>query len=401
MKENTMWQRWMYRDNLWGLLLRLAVIAGVIYILIRASAVFSAFVAALILAQIAAPVVNYLCKTRIPKVSLHTQKAVAVLLVFVLMGFAIYGMVYFFVQPFKHEWTLLMANKDQHIATIQAKSAELTDWWKNDVNPYVREYLEKQWSEFQAQQKTGSGNSEMGAKATETLQHLFGETTKSVGHIVELILLPVLAFYFIVEGHALRKELLLLFPKNRTRQVIAMLEEGGEVMQNYLKAQVFLAVIAGLITFTLLAVFHVPYAFTLGLIAGVTRAVPVIGPLLGGIPVVGVALLQTDRPWLWIVILGMFTFLHLFESKILMPKFIGHHLSLHAVIIILALLIGGEFFGLGGMFLAAPLAALARTLYIHYIVKPWERPNTPKRRRTRLERAIRNAKPQVISETPS
>jgi predicted PurR-regulated permease PerM len=400
MKENTIWQRWMYRDNLWGLLLRLAAIAGVIYLLVRASAVFSAFVAALILAQIAAPIVNWICKFRIPKVSLHTQKAVAVLLTFVLIGFGIYLMVHFFIQPFKQEWTEFMANKDRNMAALQDKWAdiqekikELQEWWNNKVPPEVRNFFVKP-----AGEQKGPG---MGSEITQSITHFLGETTKSVGHIVELILLPVLAFYFIVEGHALRKELLLFFPRNRTRQVIAMLEEGGSVMQNYLKAQVFLAVIAGLITFTLLSIFSVPYAFTLGLIAGVTRAVPVIGPLLGGIPVVGVALLQTERPWLWIVILVMFTVLHLFESKILMPKLIGHHLDLHAVVIILALLIGGEFFGLGGMFLAAPLAALARTLYIHYIVKPWERPNAPKRRRTRLERAIRNAKPQTLSETPS
>jgi predicted PurR-regulated permease PerM len=399
-----MWQRWVYRDNFWGLLLRLALIAGVVYVLIRASAVFTAFVAAMILAQIAAPFVKFLCRIPVPRVNSHTKKAFAVLIVFVLLGFLLYGVGYLFVQPFKAEWASFIANEEKNKAIIQAKFAELTTWWKNDLNPYVRDYLEKQWKEWQDQQNNNpAGSSEMGAKVTEALKHFFGETGKSISHVVELILLPVLAFYFIVEGHALRKELLLVFPRERTRQVIAILEEAGNVMRNYLKAQLLLAIIAGLVTGGLLYYLKVPYALTLGLIAGITRAVPVVGPLLGGIPVVGVALLQTDRPWLWLVVLGVFTGLHLAESKILMPQFLGRHLQLHAVLIILALLLGGEFFGLGGMFLAAPLAALARTLYVHYVVKPWE--HSPSKEVTLLERALRHVRPaslanQAIPPTP-
>ena len=459
-----MWQRWVYRDNLWGLIVRLAAIAGVVYLCIRASAVFSAFIAALILAQITAPLVEIICnfefplfksvkvvpslenqentsdsksidlesiapestilptdvydldilatlenidiaptdnidiKNRVTKkkrgfsvMNSHTKKMIAVFLVFIFFGLSIYMVINLFIQPFKIEWTQLLANKNHHMATLQGKWADIQDWWNNQVPPEVREYFQKQ----QGDSKTP----EIGAKIAETVQHFIGEATKSVGHVVELILLPVLAFYFIVEGHELRREFLLLFPRNRTRQVIAVLEEGGQIMRNYLIAQVWLAVIAGVITSVLLLALQVPYALTLGLIAGITRAVPVVGPILGGIPVVGVALTQTDRPWLWVTILIIFTCLHLFESKILMPRFLGHHLQLHAVIIIFALLIGGEFFGLGGMFLAAPLAALARTLYVHYVVKPWEQKGTRKRSTTRLERAIHSTTPSLIGLT--
>jgi predicted PurR-regulated permease PerM len=72
-------------------------------------------------------------------------------------------------------------------------------------------------------------------------------------------------------------------------------------------------------------------------------------------------------------VLVFFTLLHLIESKIIMPKFLGHRLHLHAAIIIIVLLIGGEFFGLMGMFLAAPLAALSRVLIHHYVILPRRR----------------------------
>lgn len=136
--------------------------------------------------------------------------------------------------------------------------------------------------------------------------------------------------------------------------------------------------IAGVLVGVGLALIGMPYALILGIFAGLTRAIPVIGPILGGIPIVLLAFIvgpQQGSPLLWIWVLLFFSLMHLVESKIIMPKFLGHRLHLHAAIILIVLLIGGEFFGLMGMFLmgmflAAPVAALARVLVHHYVIRP-------------------------------
>jgi predicted PurR-regulated permease PerM len=165
------------------------------------------------------------------------------------------------------------------------------------------------------------------------------------------------------------------------------------------------------------------YALILGIFAGITRAIPVIGPLLGGIPVVLLSFVygaQNNNPMLWVWVLIFFTTLHLVESKFVMPKFLGHRLHLHAAVIIIALLIGGEFFGLMGMFLAAPVAALLRVLVMHYIILPRKRREQQERsaagavtvsheapssgRVLRLERALRtsiNVAPSAITTAPA
>ena len=76
------------------------------------------------------------------------------------------------------------------------------------------------------------------------------------------------------------------------------------------------------------------------------------------------------------------------ESKLLMPKFIGHRIHLHAAVVIIVLLIGAEFFGLLGMFLAAPLAAIGRILIAHYVLRP-----------RRLARAEAQATPPLLMKT--
>ena len=100
----------------------------------------------------------------------------------------------------------------------------------------------------------------------------------------------------------------------------------------------------------------------------ITRVIPIVGPILGGIPIV---LLATAQSWqLGISVLIFFTTLHLFESKILMPKLIGYQIHLHPAIIIIVLLIGSEFFGLMGMFLAVPVAATVKILVNYYVIRP-------------------------------
>jgi predicted PurR-regulated permease PerM len=111
----------------------------------------------------------------------------------------------------------------------------------------------------------------------------------------------------------------------------------------------------------------VKYALTLGVLAGITRAIPILGPILGGIPIVLVASLQSVENGIGVLI--FFCLMHLIESKIIMPKLLGERMHLHPAIILIVLLIGSEFFGLLGMFLAAPVAALLKVLFDFYVLR--------------------------------
>jgi len=138
------------------------------------------------------------------------------------------------------------------------------------------------------------------------------------------------------------------------------------VLDGYIRGQVIMCLIAWVFVTLMLLALGVPYAFSLGLIAGLTRAVPVIGPLLGGIPLVAVALVTTQSVRLTLILLLGFTIMHFVESKVLLPKIVGHEVDLHPVSVILALLVGMEFFGFLGVFLAVPIAAVLKIVLTEY-----------------------------------
>ncbi len=194
---------------------------------------------------------------------------------------------------------------------------------------------------------------------------LAGQKTH-LGFIVEVLLIPVLAFYFLSEGPQIRREARLFVPPAWRAPLARMAHHFDFVLDGYVRGQLWMCIIAWVLVTITLLILGVPHAVTLGLIAGITRAIPVIGPLLGAIPLLVVCLFYTKSLQTTGILLGAFMLMHLLESKILLPKIVGHHVDLHPVSVIIALLIGLEFFGFIGVFLAVPIAAVIKILLVEY-----------------------------------
>ena len=188
-----------------------------------------------------------------------------------------------------------------------------------------------------------------------------GVTVQSVGLIIELFLVPILAFYFLADGPGIRQQALFFVPRRYLARTEQTLERADDMFQRYIKGQVILCLIAfAVVTLGLWAI-GVDFYLLLGLIAGLTRAVPIIGPIVGAIPILIVVLLtKSFAISLWVLVL--FSVMHLLESKFVMPAVLGQQLDLHPVLIIVALLIGAQMGGLLGVFLAAPVLAVVKVL---------------------------------------
>lgn len=176
----------------------------------------------------------------------------------------------------------------------------------------------------------------------------------------EVLLIPILAFYFLLDLPVLRDELLGFLPAG-TRGVVLMAgRRADRIVAGYVRAQLILMLVSGTAISIGLTVMGVRYPLLLGIFAGLTRAIPIVGPVLGAIPIVAIAALQSTGTAA--AVLAFFVVVQVAETQILLPNIIGHELKLHAATILLALLLGNALFGLMGMFLAPPAAAFAKAL---------------------------------------
>ena len=118
------------------------------------------------------------------------------------------------------------------------------------------------------------------------------------------------------------------------------------------------------------------YAFAFGTFFGVMELVPFIGPVLGAIPPVAVALFQNPLTALWVVLL--FIGIQQLEGHVVAPQIFSHALRINPLLVIIALLFGDAIYGIVGALMALPVAAVLREtiLYLrrHVVLEPWHVP---------------------------
>ncbi len=346
----------------WKLLVRLAMLAFAGYFLWRVRTIVTDILVASILAFALVGPVNALCRVRIPRIKPRTQRLGVTVLVFCALGYALFLCGALMVSPFADQVHGLASNLPLYERKIAVYAAQLQTLY-NGLPPNLKDLLHRP-----------GGDAGGGFSPFAWGQGVLLATVTGIARVIDFVLIPVLAFYFVLDGRALRNEFLALVPRPRVRETLMLLRESSAIMRSFIIAQLWLCVIAGVVVYAGLSLIHMPYALVLGLLAGFTRAIPIIGPILGGIPIVLLAAVLPPEYGgglaLAVKVLVFFSLLHLVESKLLMPKFIGHRIHLHAAVVIIVLLVGAEFFGLLGMFLAAPIAAIGRVLIGHYVLRP-------------------------------
>ncbi|NIM04796.1 MAG: AI-2E family transporter [Armatimonadetes bacterium] len=252
----------------------------------------------------------------------------------------------------------------QEIAELKTKFPEQRERFSN-VWSSARDFYEQHLPES-VREAFDVSFAEMRTRLTDFSSKVLSGTFRGIGFVAELFLVPILAFYFLADAEALRRQMLFFVPRHLRPGFARSMEGLSDIMYRYVVAQLILCFVAFAVVSTALWALKIKFWLALGLFAGITRAVPVIGPLLGGIPVVAAALAQTQSIGFGLWVTVFFTFLHLFESKYLMPAVLGRQLGLHPVLIIFALLVGAEFLGLIGMFIAVPILAAIQFLISEY-----------------------------------
>jgi predicted PurR-regulated permease PerM len=345
-------------SSVWTLVKRLGIAALIIFLLYSIRVVVGAVLAAVLVAYIAMPLVDYLCSGRIAGIHPKTQRLVATVLVFLLLLSALVVTVAYIISPLTREVSEFSSRSGYYFQRMEAYLSDFLNWYQASVPQEVKDAI---------------GRFDYSAVAgwiSTYTKHVLGFVTSGIGILMEFVLIPVLAFYFVLDHRSLTHEFCGIAPRRMWRDLLRMGRRVGGILQSYIFGQLILCFIAGVVTTGFLALMGMPYLVVLGLIAAITRAIPVVGPALSGIPIILVGLLTTSDIAVPLILLGFTVVLHFAESKFLMPYLIGERLQLNPAVVIIVLLVGAEFWGFLGMFLAAPVAAVVRELIRYYYIEP-------------------------------
>src|SRR5262249_10828208 len=177
-----------------------------------------------------------------------------------------------------------------------------------------------------------------------------------IGGLFGLITILILTFYLLIEANAMFEYFARFLPSSRRADVALAAREAVTKVSAWLRAQFVLAGVMGVFAAIGLWFMGVPYFYVIALIAAIGETIPIIGPVIGGVTAVAVAI--TVSPRLALTVGIYFLVLHQLESNVLVPKIMERRVGVSPVAVMVALLIGGALWGLLGAVLAIPTAAI-------------------------------------------
>ncbi len=197
------------------------------------------------------------------------------------------------------------------------------------------------------------------SELTNFSKNVFTLTLAVFDNLLAIIFLLVVSFYMLLERDNLEQRLAALFlgREEKVKKLIIRIEEklGG-----WLRGQLVLSVVIGLLSYIGLALLGIPYALPLSLIAGVLEVIPVMGPIIAAIPAIVIA--ASISPVLGFGVAAMYLVIQQLENHLIVPQVMKRAVGLNPLVVILAIAIGSKLLGFAGALLAVPLAVVGQII---------------------------------------
>jgi len=346
---------------------RLYVLAGLalgVYLLYRLGAVLTPFLIAGILAYLGNPLVSRLQRWGLPR-------SVGTTLVFLLVALLAAGILMALLPAIRHQALLFL--------------------------DYTRQYAELLQRQILPQLSTRLGihldSQTIGHYASANAQRLADWLGKSLriavssgsgilATLLDIVLIPVLGFYLLRDWPRLLERIRALTPRRRLALVELLARDANSMLMAFLRGQILVMLALGTSYAIGLSIVGLQTAILIGLLAGFLSFVPYLG-VISGISMATLAMyVQTGAFLPLIGVWVVFGVGQILESMVYTPYLVGERIGLHPVLVIFAVLAGGELFGFAGLLLALPVTAVLIALLRHaqrwYLDSPWYRgPSLP------------------------
>lgn len=318
---------------LWGLI-ALAVL-GLIALLPALQSVITTLVIALFLAFLLDPVVNFIENRGL-------ERWFAAVLVF-LMLFMMAAVAFKFLVP-------VVSNE------VQQLSSGLHDDSGGDMLQKFQEKL----GDSVPLLNNPMLQKEIRTKIDAVLKKSFSMVVNVVSTVVSLVMMAFITFFLLKDGRRMKKAVVSWVPNRYFEMSLIILHKISSQLGKYIRGQLLVASIVGALSILALYLLHVRYFFFIGALAGVANMIPYFGPLVGAIPAVIIAFIDTGSFGAVAAVAVAFASIQLFENIFVSPFIVSKSVELHPLTIIIVILIGGQLLGLFGMLLAVPTASIIK-----------------------------------------
>lgn len=322
------------------------LLVWVVYVRQSLLMVLTPFLLSLVSAYLLSPVVQYMERRMI-------SRSMAIIVIYLLFAIVIFVFCVGVMPLFLDDLQELMLQLPDYAERLQEIFAHMQeDYRRFNLPDYVRELIDNNIA--------GAGE-----LLTIQLERSYNFLIDLFSRVLLLLLVPILTYYFLRDEAALKEKLISLFPYRARRRLINLAVEIDTALGAYIRGALLISLAVGLMTYIGLLILGVNFPLVLAIIVGITNLIPYIGPIIGAVPALLLALLE--QPLLTLKVLILIIVVQQVESQLITPYVIGRSVRMHPLAIILALLLAGKLFGIVGLILAIPAAIILRILAKHLL----------------------------------
>jgi predicted PurR-regulated permease PerM len=338
------------RNRLILVVLLLLLVCWMLYV--AKSALFP-YVIGLVVAYLVLPLVNFLDRRMPSRLrDRNLSRPLSVLIVYLIIILFIIGIFSFLVPPVVKQGQVLWKQMPELATKARALGTEWLGKYQEviplDIQQRIQSNLEK---------LAGT----IGQALQEGVTRTVSVISSTVSFFLGILVIPFWLFYILNDSAKVRESALDLIPDRIEPDLLNILRITDDIFSAYIRGQLILCLFIGVLATTGLLIVGVDFALLLGLIAGALEIFPFVGPILGAIPALIVAALQSPMTALWTLV--VFIFIQQIENLFLAPKIAGESVKLHPALVMVVLVVGNEALGLWGMLLAVPLTAVIRDVF--------------------------------------
>lgn len=300
------------------------------------------FAAAIFFAYMLSPVVTFIGHL-VPQ-----RRGIALAIVYMLLIGAMIGVGFAVIPQIISQASSLVTRLPSLLSTGKLAKMQLPSW----LDP-VREQI------------IATANKEASNLAASVMPFLHEAGTRvlsGVGLLLPMILIPILAFFFLKDGQMITRALIGTVEEKQDRNLLRrILSDTHGVLQNYIRALVILAVITFGVYSLFLKLVGVQYELLLAGMAALLEFIPVIGPALALIVILIVSIVTGTGGIIWILVFwGVY---RLFQDYVLSPYLMKAGLELHPLLVLFGVLAGEKIGGVAGMFFSVPVIAIIKVIF--------------------------------------
>jgi len=298
-------------------------------------------VTAIVLASAVRPGVLFFMRYKMPRV-------LAVLMMYLVIFGSIFGAIYLFLPPLLSEVGNLSATLPHYLETVSLPAPFDTS---------------SATSFLSSSSATGSGSPLM--QSLFSLKQAFADTSAGAfrmvatvfGGLFSLVFVIVLSFYFAVQEKGIEGFLRTITPLRQEEYIIDLWRRAQKKIGLWMQGQVMLSVLVGVLIYLGLLIIGVPYAFLIGLFTAMMEIIPIFGSFIAAIPAIAIAF-SVDGPTIALIVAGLYIIVNQFEAHLIYPLVVKKIVGVPPLLVIVAMVAGGELAGFLGVVLSIPLAAI-------------------------------------------